>query len=351
MHDQDARHNFKGIMEVPSRAAAGATGGLPASAAAATPFKAAVGSGSAQLVAVARYPVEAGAGAWWQPDGSPWTGQPLTKPYEGTRPVESSKTEQYKFIIRTAGLPAGAETYTFDVIPDEGPPVPGGGSGGVDGPPEGPGIVLWEHIRIVPRGTKTAAIRMGLAVEPWKTLAAGGRPLAAETGTEGAIKFARPTEKNGAASVAVTHNVTGQPVRIVAVDLGGVEHTWAGSSGWSGHLELTFPDLPLAEVKEFRFQTRPVQWIDFKDVVLKPNTAVAGALAEAEAIEALQKLGMSCVRDDNAPGRPVTSAGISSSCRNLTDADLVHLLAFKHLERLQLSVAMRRASPTRAWRC
>ena len=191
-------------------------------------FKADLGDGSVRLVAVARHPPVAGAGAWWQPDGSRWTEGPFTKTYDGkgNPNLDLARYEQYDFIARTAGLPEGAEMIMFDVTPDKGSLISGGYGGPVEGPTEGPGIRLWEHVRIVPREARTGTVRMDVAMGPWKTLATGGRPGAAEAAADGPIKFSRPTEKDGAATVTVTHNVPKQLVRIVAIDVGGGEpHT------------------------------------------------------------------------------------------------------------------------------
>jgi len=62
---------------------------------------------------------------------------------------------------------------------------------------------------------------------------------------------------------------------VVAVDTNGVEHSGATSAGTpvekTSVLSYTFYKLPLAQVKEFCVQVRPVHWIEFRDLALDPR--------------------------------------------------------------------------------
>ena len=314
------------------------TGSAPAS------FKAEVGDGSVRLLAVARHPPEAGAWSWWQPDGSRWTEGPFETHF-GSGVTDATKDQRYEFVVRTAGVADDVGFGVSEVIPVGGKAVAGGNAGPIDaGPTILPGIRLREYVAAVPMGTKTATLRIGVAVDPWKTLAAGGKAGSTSAAAkEGSIIFAKPTEAGGAAEVVVSHSVTGQAVRVVAVDAEGKEYTGTGGSVMSstglGQVDAKFAGLGLAQIKEFRFQARPYRWVEFRDVSLGLNAAALDEEAEEEAIEVLKKLGMACVRDDKAPGKPVTYVTIGlCQISTMTDADLVHLKAFKHLERLNLLV-------------
>jgi hypothetical protein len=64
-------------------------------------------------------------------------------------------------------------------------------------------------------------------------------------------------------------------VRVIAIDTNGQEHTQTSGAGtpiektsiWT----YTFFQLPLARVKEFQVQARPVHWVEFRDVALEPK--------------------------------------------------------------------------------
>jgi hypothetical protein len=65
--------------------------------------------------------------------------------------------------------------------------------------------------------------------------------------------------------------------RIVAIDNEGTVHPWEGHTGSVSNSKIrqsigTFPNLKLEQIKEFAFQTRPYEWVQFKNVSLKPNS-------------------------------------------------------------------------------
>jgi hypothetical protein len=63
--------------------------------------------------------------------------------------------------------------------------------------------------------------------------------------------------------------------RIVAIDVDGNIHTKDSGSIWDDNIRQTtgrFYNLRLAQVKKFLFQARPYEWVEFKNVSLKPGT-------------------------------------------------------------------------------
>lgn len=94
---------------------------------------------------------------------------------------------------------------------------------------------------------------------------------------KGGIAFAGGYESNGAVRIVVTDSLGNEVVqRVIAIDENGNIHPCKGTSGSVSNQNLrqttaNFPDLKLNRVKEFQFQTRPYEWIEFKDVSLKPN--------------------------------------------------------------------------------
>ena len=70
-----------------------------------------------------------------------------------------------------------------------------------------------------------------------------------------------------------------QDTRVIAVDNEGQEHTASRCEGSNignvRQLTATFQNLPLKQINEFRFQARPYQWVEFRNVALSSTrTAV-----------------------------------------------------------------------------
>jgi tetratricopeptide (TPR) repeat protein len=85
--------------------------------------------------------------------------------------------------------------------------------------------------------------------------------------------FSKPEEKNGDATITITHDILGPETRVVAVGLDGQEHR-ANRSGGSGagkfkQITATFFGLPLKDIRVFRLQTRPYHWVEFRRVSLR----------------------------------------------------------------------------------
>jgi hypothetical protein len=81
----------------------------------------------------------------------------------------------------------------------------------------------------------------------------------------------------------VTYNITDRDFRVVAVDKEGKVYVSSRSgSGGGKNLRRTtasFPDLTREQLQEYRFQVRPYEWMEFKDIPLRPGSE-AVALAE-----------------------------------------------------------------------
>ena len=101
------------------------------------------------------------------------------------------------------------------------------------------------------------------------------------------VSFSQPAEKGGCAVVNVTHTVKEWEARLIAVDKDGEEHLATGNpSGNSAFKQqtATFSQLPLTEVKEFKFQVRPYRWVEFRNVSLEP-----GRRTQVEIVDAIDK--------------------------------------------------------------
>jgi len=123
-------------------------------------------------------------------------------------------------------------------------------------------------------GRETTDIRIGIAAGPWETIAAhSGRGMCMTKG----IAFASPYESGDAVRIVVTDSLGNEVVqRVVAIDENGNIHPCKGTSGSVSNQNLrqttaNFPGLKLYDIKEFQFQTRPYDWVEFKNISLKPN--------------------------------------------------------------------------------
>ncbi|MHC4951009.1 MAG: SecDF P1 head subdomain-containing protein, partial [Planctomycetota bacterium] len=103
----------------------------------------------------------------------------------------------------------------------------------------------------------------------------------ANTSTNGPnAMIAAPIEKEDRVFVNISHNVTDQQVRAIAVDKSGNIHHPAGTdamfvpSKGMGMMEIEF-DLPVADIQSIQFQTQKFQPLTFKNVSLRPGNQTA----------------------------------------------------------------------------
>jgi hypothetical protein len=82
-------------------------------------------------------------------------------------------------------------------------------------------------------------------------------------------------EAEGAVNLSVSDDYVGFDHRVIAVDSQGRDRQAQDHSSFSaGKIRQTaakFGNLRLSEIKEFKFQTRPYEWVEFKNVSLKPG--------------------------------------------------------------------------------
>ena len=93
----------------------------------------------------------------------------------------------------------------------------------------------------------------------------------------------QPYEKDGKTIIAVAYNYQGD-VRITALSKEGESVSSSSSThnveGFSG-MEARFY-LPLDKIREFQFQVRPYQWVEFKNVSLRPEVKTDLQVEEVE---------------------------------------------------------------------
>jgi beta-lactamase regulating signal transducer with metallopeptidase domain len=142
----------------------------------------------------------------------------------------------------------------------------------------------------LPKPAESVTLRLGIAAGEWPTIASGRHTGFYESGSD-TILIGEP-ESGGPGGIpagekglhiGVVYNITDRDFRVVAIDKNGRTHLsrYAGSGGTDNLRQTTasFPDLTGDELKEYRFQVRPYEWIEFEDISLQPDKQ-AIALAE-----------------------------------------------------------------------
>ncbi|NVL91107.1 MAG: carboxypeptidase regulatory-like domain-containing protein [Desulfobacterales bacterium] len=115
------------------------------------------------------------------------------------------------------------------------------------------------------------SIQLGAADGPWKTRARdssrGGKSTAG-------IVFSKAYESDGGVRIIVADEHLDLDYRIAAIDTQGKEHLFQQRGGSAGKVRQTtalFHDIKLNQIEYFLFQTRPYQWVTFKNVSLRPG--------------------------------------------------------------------------------
>jgi len=120
----------------------------------------------------------------------------------------------------------------------------------------------------------STTIRIGIASGPWTTIAShDGRRM--NSGKQFGVLWSQAFQTNNG-----THIVTSrewrkdQTERVVAIDKEGKSHTTDHGSVASGKIDqltASFRNLKLDQIEEFQYQVRPYQWVEFKNVSLRPG--------------------------------------------------------------------------------
>jgi len=207
---------------------------------------------------------------WWRPDGTLLD----APPYPGKNDLPAQYT--YEFVMRVSPKEGISETWS----------IPGAGALTDTGSPKDEAGEPIADLRIagaaLPAGTKTATVRFAVAAGPWGTLAAfpaDRKNALSHVWTGGGLVFNVPQSRDGKTVINVANTPLDKARQLVAVlKEGAVIHSsvsGVGVTGLTSH-DYTFP-VPPDRIERFEFQTRPYQWVTFKDVSLVPGqkTSVA----------------------------------------------------------------------------
>jgi MFS family permease len=233
------------------------------------------GRGTVELLAIGE--AHGPPNGWWAPDGTPLANV-FYEVRAGVHKVMGNRVPK-EFLFRATDLPDGASFVGI-----EADPVSGGGSGGevfLDGRRirgGWPARLAWEP------SVRAASLYLGYGLETWRTIATHDAKFQSHLQQRNAgdpnwvvnLHHA-PTDTKEGAQIAVVFGPEDRlwQHRMVAVDTNDVEHPVSQGHGtpierlmlWT----YTFHQLPLVAAKEFRFQVRPVHWIEFPDVALAPR--------------------------------------------------------------------------------
>ena len=139
-------------------------------------------------------------------------------------------------------------------------------------------------IAVVAEPAQTAVLRVGLSMEAWETVASQTPDRAGSSsfhryGRQWTVVFDKAEPRGTSDGTEVTLNTTlsGYDAynrltqRLVAVTNDGDEHATKWGKGlWEHGRTITY-DLPLSSIKEFRFQVSPYDWVEFRNVSLRPG--------------------------------------------------------------------------------
>jgi beta-lactamase regulating signal transducer with metallopeptidase domain len=210
---------------------------------------------------------------WWKPDGNPMDVQPYTT--SGGTVFPSSNQIEREFMIRIGHAPQDpvAVKWRFD---------PTGSSSGLQVHGEDGRFVdnIRARAQSIPTDASRVDVQIGIAAGPWETLYSHDGRSSRGVGHSGSdlaygVAFGKAMDRDGDCVITVSHDIRHVDVRIVAMDRDGNLHkpghfTGIGASGFS-QLTATFSRMTLDQIAEFHAQTRPYEWVEFRNVSLTPG--------------------------------------------------------------------------------
>jgi len=224
-----------------------------------------------ELIGICEHPSQ--GKQWWRPDGAQSKETPYD--YTGGNVYPDQNERAYEFAIALDNLPA--EPVTTTIKTDR-----AGSSSGGNSPPQKNGKYL-DNLRwlatVLPRNQKTCDVLCGIAAGPWEAVAqSSGKDFSSQVLTllgGVAVAFSKAFVEADGVSITVTDDILERPCQIVAITnenrLIKPSTSSSTSAGKARQTTASFKGLALSGVKEFQFQTRPYQWVTFKNVSLKPG--------------------------------------------------------------------------------
>lgn len=210
--------------------------------------------------------------SWWKPDGTPLKQAPFTADengaWVGNHPDENIMGVEVAFTVR--GQHPDTLSTSFRVEPY------GGGRAG------GGRIHLHNDLNDVYFGgaisvknkNNQCTVELHVASETWKSIYANdGRSTRTISNSFGSVIFGDPLDTNEGLYCAVSHNISDQQVRLIAVTQDGeiitpTRQNWS-RSGDLNQVEAKFKKHTLKDIVDIQFQTRRYEKVAFHNVSLE----------------------------------------------------------------------------------
>ncbi|HIJ52460.1 MAG TPA: hypothetical protein HPP66_04820 [Planctomycetes bacterium] len=222
-----------------------------------------------ELVGVCEHPSE--GKQWWKPDGD----ELLEAPYDeiGGNVYPDGDEKSFEFAIILGNLPA--ERVNTKVRCEESVSGSAGGSSSPQKNGEYLSDLRWLATTF-PKKLKACTVKVGVAAGQWQPVAESNGKGVGSRGSElGGVSFTKAFEVEDGISITVADDILGRPCRVVAITNDGEVVKPVRSSGSSaGKVRQTtakFNNISLSDIKQFQFQTRPYEWVEFKEVSLRPG--------------------------------------------------------------------------------
>lgn len=245
---------------------------IPTTQPASSPWRVTLPSGvGVELIGVAESPSD--GKPWWQPDGSPLARRPYEKSFASVHP--NTNQRGHEFAVRLSNLPkeyAGIE-WQFD-------PPASQASSGFEILNEKSDSSLRGVSVIISDSRETITMKVGVAAGKWTTETEfDGKNAYVGIPNKSTLMISPASEADNAIVISAAHNYEGKNIRIIAIDSNGKEHSASsvqmGNVKNVSQINCTFSNLRLKDIKEFRFQTRPYEWAEFKNVSLRAPPPVS----------------------------------------------------------------------------
>ena len=223
-----------------------------------------------ELVGVCNHPNT--AHQWWRPDGSKLDENLYQEVHGGVRPGEDERA--YEFTICLNNLPQERIGCAWQFEPSDSWV---GSSGFVSGKDV-------ENLRVTavvrPKDADHIAVKFGIAAGPWSVLSeSSGAGASAGSRSKEVYSFSPAFQQGGDTVITIAHNVVNQQIRVIAITKAGEQYTSrdtkTAGAGDMSQITARFRGMDLKDVKLFQLQTRPYEWVEFRNVSLVPGKKTA----------------------------------------------------------------------------
>ncbi len=288
--------------------------------------------GTVELLAVS----DAGAAPneWWLPNGTPIPDTLYEFAQIGN--VNFNNWTNKDFVLRWRDLPSGADGPYVEFDPS------GASSSGGKSWRDGKKFWgTWPVRTAFPPTATEATMRVGFDFATWQTVCThdrngnGNFPKTPPGVPNLHAQVHRVGENNGQAFVTLSlaQESRDWKTRVIAVDTNGVEHAdhlgTATPADKNAVLTYDFLQLPLARVREFRVQVRPVHWVEFRGVALKPRKPSAPMPAKLAFTPSTIAPKISPRKDPYAAKDPEAKLVFSGTPAQLEEAPQLRFLAWQ----------------------